>query len=115
MENFRQFRGTTKLEFSCDSERNVTIILGDNTYGKTTLLQAFNWCFYGKADFAQGALKRIQTAESKRAEIAEQVKERNLQINHYEARKEQLDSILRENQATTALQKKKEDIEKNFY
>lgn len=51
MENFRQFRGTSTIEFSCDQERNVTIILGDNTYGKTTLLQAFNWCFYGSVLF----------------------------------------------------------------
>ena len=53
MENFRQFKGTTKVEFSCDPEKNVTIILGDNTFGKTTLLQAFNWCFYGKVMFDQ--------------------------------------------------------------
>lgn len=53
MENFRQFKGTTKVDFSCDPEKNVTIILGDNTYGKTTLLQAFNWCFYGTAMFDQ--------------------------------------------------------------
>ncbi len=51
MLNFRQFKGTTKVDFSCDQEKNVTIILGDNTYGKTTLLQAFNWCFYGFAQF----------------------------------------------------------------
>jgi len=53
MENFRQFKGTTKVDFSCDPERNVTIILGDNTFGKTTLLQAFNWCFYGTVNFDQ--------------------------------------------------------------
>ena len=53
MENFRQFKGTTKVDFSCDPEKNVTIILGDNTFGKTTLLQAFNWCFYGKVNFDQ--------------------------------------------------------------
>lgn len=46
MQNFRQFKGITAVDFSCDPEQNVTIILGDNTFGKTTLLQAFNWCFY---------------------------------------------------------------------
>lgn len=46
MQNFRQFKGNTYVDFSCNSEKNVTIILGDNTFGKTTLLQAFNWCFY---------------------------------------------------------------------
>ena len=53
MENFRQFKGTTKVDFSCNPEKNVTIILGDNTFGKTTLLQAFNWCFYSKVNFDQ--------------------------------------------------------------
>ena len=53
MENFRQFKGTTKVEFACDPDQNVTIILGDNTFGKTTLLQAFNWCFYGKVVFSE--------------------------------------------------------------
>lgn len=46
MKNFRQFKGETNVEFACDKEKNVTIFLGDNTFGKTTLLQAFNWCFY---------------------------------------------------------------------
>ncbi len=46
MKNFRQFKGITAVDFSCDTNKNVTIILGDNTFGKTTLLQAFNWCFY---------------------------------------------------------------------
>lgn len=49
--NFRQFKGEKTIEFSVDSYKNVTIILGDNTYGKTTLLQMFNWCFYDKALF----------------------------------------------------------------
>lgn len=49
--NFRQFKGENKIDFSADSEKNVTIILGDNTFGKTTLLQMFNWCFYDKAIF----------------------------------------------------------------
>lgn len=269
MENFRQFRGTTKLDFSCDPEKNVTIILGDNTFGKTTLLQAFNWCFYGKVNFdqhpdflinynlseemrngeqqiveieitvlhdgteyvitrtqrytcsngnvrgenvptvkvsykqadgqtksvkayqvenvinnilpedlstyfffdterississrrdvaeavkgllglsimdsaikhlgdrakkttvigkiygsmdldgdkkAQEALNRIQTADAKIQAIAEQLEDCDSQINQYDARKEQLDAILRDNQTTTVLQKKKEDLERRI-
>ena len=72
---------------------------------------------YGSMDVegnvkAQEALKRIQTAESKRAEIAEQLEECNSQIKQYESRKEQVDSILRDNQTTTELQKKKENLER---
>lgn len=49
--NFRQFKGENQITFSCDPQKNVTIILGDNTFGKTTLLQMFNWCLYDKAIF----------------------------------------------------------------
>ena len=49
--NFRQFKGEKTIEFSCDPKKNVTIILGNNTFGKTTLLQMFNWCFYNRAIF----------------------------------------------------------------
>lgn len=48
--NFRQYEGTQHVEFSVDGDKNVTVILGDNTFGKTTLLQAFSWCFYGKVN-----------------------------------------------------------------
>lgn len=51
LNNFRQFKGKQKLTFSCNPEKNVTVLLGDNTFGKTTILQAFNWCLYGKAVF----------------------------------------------------------------
>lgn len=51
MKNFRQFKNTTEINFSCDANKNVTVILGDNTFGKTTLLQAFNWCLYGTVNF----------------------------------------------------------------
>jgi DNA sulfur modification protein DndD len=51
MKNFRQYRGEQRVEFSCDKVQNVTVILGNNTSGKTTLLQAFNFCLYGFAIF----------------------------------------------------------------
>lgn len=51
LNNFRQFKGKQTLVFSTDVDRNVTVLLGDNTFGKTTILQAFNWCLYGAADF----------------------------------------------------------------
>ena len=51
LNNFRQFKGKQKLVFSIDAGQNVTVLLGDNTFGKTTILQAFNWCLYGIADF----------------------------------------------------------------
>ncbi len=51
MKNFRQYKGEQMLTFSTDSDKNVTVVLGKNTSGKTTLIQAFNWALYGKANF----------------------------------------------------------------
>lgn len=42
-----RYKGTNSIEFSCDPICNVTVILGDNTVGKTTIAQAFRWCLYG--------------------------------------------------------------------
>jgi DNA sulfur modification protein DndD len=46
--NFRRYRGQQPpIAFSIDPEKNVTVILGSNTAGKTTIVQAFLWCLYG--------------------------------------------------------------------
>ena len=47
MKNFMRYKGVNEVNFSCDGEHNVTVILGDNTVGKTTIAQAFRWCLYG--------------------------------------------------------------------
>jgi len=49
--NFRQFYQTSTLEFSTDEKRNVTVVHGANGAGKTSLLNAFKWCFYDRTDF----------------------------------------------------------------
>lgn len=49
--NFRQFKGRQTIDFSTDENQNITLILGDNTSGKTTILQAIRWCLYEKAKF----------------------------------------------------------------
>ena len=46
--DFRCFYGETFIRFSEDPNRNVTIIYAENGVGKTTLLNALLWCFYGK-------------------------------------------------------------------
>ena len=71
LSNFRQYREKQVVEFSCDKEKNVTVILGDNTSGKTTLIQAFNWCLYGETSFKtkdlinSEALQEMGTLSSK--------------------------------------------------
>lgn len=50
LKNFRQYQDA-KIEFSTDPEKNITIIMGDNGTGKTTLAQAFQWALYGTTEF----------------------------------------------------------------
>jgi DNA sulfur modification protein DndD len=50
--NFRQYKGEQPpIQFSTDTDKNVTVILGVNTSGKTTLIQAFRWCLYGDCNY----------------------------------------------------------------
>lgn len=51
LNNFRQYRGENIINFSTDPVRNVTVVLGVNTSGKTTLVQSFLWCLYGISSF----------------------------------------------------------------
>jgi len=47
--NFGCYKGTHQpINFSIDTEKNVTVVLGDNKSGKTTIVHAFLWCLYGE-------------------------------------------------------------------
>lgn len=50
LKNFRQFIDTT-IEFATNAEKNITVVMGDNGTGKTTLAQAFQWALYGGTSF----------------------------------------------------------------
>lgn len=43
LHNFMRYKGDAALNFSCDEKMNVTVVLGNNMFGKTTLAQAFRW------------------------------------------------------------------------
>ena len=45
--NFRQFKGEINIDFSVDPSKKATIIMAENTAGKTTLIESFSWIFYG--------------------------------------------------------------------
>ena len=51
IQNFRQFKERVTVNFSTDPQKNVTIIMGENGTGKTSLEQAFTWCLYNKTSF----------------------------------------------------------------
>lgn len=65
LNNFRQYKGAqSPILFSTDKERNVTVILGINTSGKTTLIQAFEWCLYENVNFKTRDVLNIEVAKS---------------------------------------------------
>lgn len=62
LRNFRNFKNCD-IEFSCDPEKNFTIILGQNTYGKTTLVKSFIWCLYRQNLFDDKILLNSDVAD----------------------------------------------------
>jgi DNA sulfur modification protein DndD len=65
LNNFRQYKGVQPpILFSTDKEKNVTVILGVNTSGKTTLIQAFEWCLYKKVNFKTSDVLNIEVAKA---------------------------------------------------
>lgn len=49
MENFMPYKGETTISFPQDPAQNVMVVFGENMRGKTSLLNAIRWVFYGKA------------------------------------------------------------------
>lgn len=64
LHNFRQYKGTQNIIFSTDKEKNLTLIIGRNTCGKTTLVQSFMWALYGNSDFKKGELLNEELYEA---------------------------------------------------
>ncbi|MBV1756494.1 MAG: AAA family ATPase [Dethiosulfatibacter sp.] len=62
--NFRQFKGEYKIEFSMHADKNVTLLLGVNTSGKTTIIQAFHWCLYGTSSFRNSELINVEVKKA---------------------------------------------------
>ncbi len=48
LKDFRCFYGESSIRFAADPIHNVTLVYAENGVGKTTLLNALLWCFYGE-------------------------------------------------------------------
>ena len=76
MYNFRQYIGKQTIDFSTDSDKNVTVLIGVNTSGKTTIIRAFEWCLYGKNGFDDPVLlnsdvrKNMHEGDKQKVEVA---------------------------------------------
>lgn len=49
MTNFMPYKGEHKIDFPAEPNLNVMVVFGDNMRGKTSLLNALRWVFYGRA------------------------------------------------------------------
>lgn len=47
IENFRQYFGRQEIVFATGTKKNVTVVHAENGFGKTALLNALLWGFYG--------------------------------------------------------------------
>ncbi len=74
MINFRQFK-YGEILFSMDENKKLTVLLGDNTTGKTTLVKAFLWCLYQENTFGtkillnNDVLEELEYGDKKEAKI----------------------------------------------
>ena len=46
--NYRPYKGEVTINFGYDSQKNFNVILGNNASGKSSLLNAFTWGFFGE-------------------------------------------------------------------
>ncbi|MBV5330001.1 MAG: AAA family ATPase [Chlorobium sp.] len=66
--NFRQFYGDQTIYFSKSIDKNITVIHGENGFGKTALLNAFRWCLYGTINLPEGHILLNERTEGEATE-----------------------------------------------
>lgn len=69
LKNFRQFCGEQTISFSTDESKKATLLIGESGFGKTTLVQAFSWTFYGESKY-KDPLNQVIRSELKPNEKA---------------------------------------------
>ena len=75
-ENFRPFYGIQKMDFTCENDKNVVVVLAQNACGKTTLILSFIWCLYGRSKFEnkdeilnRHVERNMQSGDTKKASV----------------------------------------------
>jgi DNA sulfur modification protein DndD len=79
LHHFRQFYGKHEFTFAIEPERNVTLLHAENGVGKTTLLNAVLWAFYGETTKKFEQRQKIVNFEA----LAEQKKVATVEV-HFE-------------------------------
>ncbi len=84
--DIRQFAGKQSIVFSTDPNHKITLVHGPNTSGKTTLLNAVYWCFYGNFLAGFNEPERLKSEQSKGEEYSVEVRFEH-RAKHYIARR----------------------------
>lgn len=79
IQNYRQYRDM-EVEFASDTQKNFTIIKGNNGTGKTTLLNALTWCLYGSEIHSYGQYTGLTLCNNKAANLAEDGEEIDVSV-----------------------------------
>jgi DNA sulfur modification protein DndD len=69
--NFMPYKGQNTIDFPTDDARNVMIVFGDNMRGKTSLLNALRWGFYGRVLGRHSRSVPLQEIVNKDAALAD--------------------------------------------
>ncbi len=84
--NFRPFLGEQYVNLSgINKEKNVVVLLGDNTAGKTTFILSFVWCLYGESKFNKH--ESILNEKVVNAMIEGAIEEASVEIEFYDNNK----------------------------
>jgi len=82
LENYRQYRDKALVELHYDPKKNINVVIGANGAGKTNMLNALDWCLYGREDHLDkysgkkqpivndAVLKELRPGQSARARVA---------------------------------------------
>jgi len=71
IKDFRPFQGTQEIQFSHGKSRNVTVVHAENGLGKTALLNALLWGFYGKDGLTEDVEKPERIVNEVTASVAQ--------------------------------------------
>jgi DNA sulfur modification protein DndD len=74
LENFKSYEGKNMIDLATDPGKPIVILKGDNGAGKTSILEAINWCFYGFAAFGHKPNEAFERINEKAREKSEPMK-----------------------------------------
>ena len=79
LKNYRQFKDVA-IDFQRAADNDLSIIIGENGTGKTNILNAINWCFYGDEPHLSRKSQQQPRVNMAALEDAEDGRDVNIQV-----------------------------------